>query len=218
MDKKSDSMRELLGGCVFFSQLPAKAIDILSSAATIRAYNDRQMIFYSGRKADGFYVILSGQAEIFRASENGREQILHIIEEGEICGEVPLFEGASYPASARARGAARAIYIDGERFLDIAFANPEILLEMLAVLSRRLRKFVELIDDLSLKDVSARLEQYLGNIAKDGIAVLDCSKTELANRLGTLPETISRAFSKLKAAGMISIEADMIKLLNQDNR
>ncbi len=213
-NKPENSMRELLGSCMLFSQLPPAAIEQLAKAAVVRRFNDRQVIFDFGRKADGFYSVLDGQVEIFRSSENGREQILHIIDEGEIFGEVPLFEGGCYPASARARGNAELIFIAGDKFIDIAFANPEILMEMLAVLSRRLRKFVDLIDDLSLKDVSARLEQYLTNIAaKDGTAVLDCSKAELANRLGTIPETISRALNRLRAAEKIVINGNTIKLL-----
>ena len=209
-----NTTQSLLEKCMLFSQLPPKALEQLAKAATVRRFNDRQVIFDSGRKADGFYSVLNGQVEVFRSSENGREQILHLIDEGEIFGEVPLFEGGCFPASARARGNADVIFISGEKFIDIAFANPEILMEMLAVLSRRLRKFVDLIDDLSLKDVSARLEQYLTNIAaKDGTAVLDCSKAELANRLGTIPETISRALNRLRAAGKIEINGSTIKLL-----
>ncbi len=214
MHKPENSMREHLESCILFSQLPPKAVEQLERAAAVRRVNDRQVIFDCGRRADGFYSVLSGQVEVFRSSENGREQILHIIDEGEIFGEVPLFEGGCYPASARARGDAQVLFISGEKFMDIAFSNPEILLEMLAVLSRRLRKFVDLIDDLSLKDVSARLEQYLTNIAaNDGVAVLDCSKAELANRLGTIPETISRALNRLKSAEKIAISGSTIKLL-----
>lgn len=200
------NIEKLLSECEIFSQLPQESITLLGKTASIRRFNDKEILFSSSQKADGFYAIISGRVEVFRSSENGRKQVLHIIEEGETLGEVPLFEGGCYPASAASITEVEAIYIHGDKFMAASLNNPEILLEMLAVLSRRLRKFVNLIDDLSLKDVSQRLSQYLKERTdNNGITTIDCTKAELANRLGTIPETLSRALNKLKTEKKVVI-------------
>jgi CRP/FNR family transcriptional regulator, dissimilatory nitrate respiration regulator len=209
-DKK---IEDLLGESVIFSQLPGHMLSKVASTASITRFSDKELLFNAGNIAAGFYIITAGRVEVFRSSENGRKQVLHIIEEGETLGEVPLFEGGRYPASAAALGEVEAIRISGEKFMSVALDNPQILLEMLAVLSLRLRRFVNLIDDLSLKDVSSRLMGYFERQAdKNGKLVLDCTKAELANRLGTIPETLSRALNKLKSDGIIEIEQNTITL------
>ncbi len=192
---------------MLFSQLSPETLRRLAKTASIRRFSDNQLLLNAGRRAEGFYIITSGRVRIFRSSENGRVQVLHIIEQGETVGEVPLFEGGCYPASAAAIGDTQAIYLDGEKFMDAAINNPQILLEMLAVLSGRLRRFVNLIDDLSLKDVSTRLRSYLCEKADRSDQVrLECSKADLADRLGTIPETLSRAFNKLKSENIIELK------------
>ncbi len=211
-------LTDILGECGLFSQLPFDTIKQISGYATLRRFSDKQIILHCGQKACGFYIVSSGSVEVFRISETGRRQVLHLIEEGQTLGEVPMFQGGCYPASAVACGDTEAVYIDGEKFLDDAFEHPQILLEMLAVLSMRLRKFVNLIDDLSLKDVSQRLLQYITSRAdKDGVFAFDCSKAELAERLGTIPETISRALNRLKTEQKISTQNAKI-ILNKTKK
>ena len=93
----------------------------------------------------------------------------------------------------------------------VACEHPEILLEMLAVLSGRLRRFVSLVENLSLRDATARVGAYIAALPdRDGTVTLDCSKADLAVRLGTIPETVSRSLAKLKKQGAITMRAGRI--------
>lgn len=206
-----------LKSCPLFSQLPENTLAKLSTSAHLREFIDGDVLFSQGKKADGFFLVVKGEIEVFCAGENGREQIMHQFAEGELCGEVPLFEGRAYPASARARGDLSAFYIVGEEFLEVAFDEPEILLEMLAVLSKRLRKFVALVENLSLRDVTARICKYLLDLPQEnGVVTLDCSKIDLAARIGTIPETISRSLRKLSQQGAIQINKEHITILQPE--
>lgn len=192
-----------------FSTLNSEYLEDLKKIVRLRVFGAGEILFERGKKADGFYLITDGEVEIFCSADNGREQILHNFTTGDLCGEVPLFEGSAYPASARARGDLITLYVPGSEFLDIAYDHPQILLEMLAVLSRRLKKFVQLVENLSLKDVSQRVLHYLKDLADDqGRAALDCSKIELAARIGTVPETVSRSLKKLHKQGFITAKKD----------
>ncbi len=210
-------LKNALKDCELFADLNDESLADLQDIVKLRMFQPGEVLFWRGKKADGFYLITDGEVEVFCSGENGREQILHTFSDGELCGEVPLFEGGVYPASARARGELITLYIPGSDFLDIAYENPQILLEMLAVLSRRLKKFVNLVESLSLKDVTTRLMNYLRNRSDDaGKVVLDCSKAELAARIGTVPETISRSFRKLRTVGFILAQTDDEILLDRE--
>ncbi len=99
-------------------------------------------------------------------------------------------------------------------------ANPSLALNMLAVLSFRLRKFASQIENLSLKEVPARLASYLLYLSeeqgRDDMVELDISKGQLASLLGTIPETLSRIFSKMNDEGLIEVNGKKISLIDRD--
>jgi len=149
----------------------------------------------------------------------GREQVLPLFGRGEPCGEVAVFHGGAYPATAQAMTAARTLYLSRTDFLDAARRRPELLLTMLGVLSLRLRRFVDLIDDLSLKEVSARLALRLLELAGEagaggGGVPLRVSKATLAAQIGTVPETLSRTLARMQQRGVILVEGRTVTVLD----
>lgn len=198
-------------------EMPIDLLDSLSSIAINRKVVNGEMLFVQNQKASGFYLIDSGQIKIYRMAPDGREQIIHLFGEGEIFGEVPVFQGTAYPAYAQATAKSEIIYFGRDEFLDLGKKQPEILLSLLAILSMRLRNFVELIDDFSLKDVTSRLAKYLCKHCAgcDSRKVsLPISKTELAANLGTIPATLSRTFKKLQELDIIKVKGNRIEIVN----
>jgi CRP/FNR family transcriptional regulator, dissimilatory nitrate respiration regulator len=211
IDRKIDVMRQ----CPLFAGVEEGYLREMAETAFLREYAAREILFHQQEQADGFFVVDEGELEVFCAGRDGREQIMHLFTEGDVCGEVPVFQGGVYPASARARIASTVLYIPGDQFLDLAEQHPDILLEMLAMLSRRLRRLVSLATDLSLRDVTSRLAKYLLALpGADDQRSLDCGKAELASRLGTIPETLSRALTKLRTAEMIEVSGSDIRILD----
>lgn len=200
-----------------FSELEDADLHDLAVATAVHAYDEAEAIFHNNDKADGFYAVVQGEVEVFRSAPSGREQTLHILGPGELCGEVPVFHGGRYPASARARAASRALFIPSDDFYALSLERPQILMEMLAMLSLRLRRFAGLICDLSLKDVAARLAGYLLELpVVSGRIKLDCPKNELASRLGTIPETLSRSLGRLRAAGAIEQKGEHLRIVSRE--
>ncbi len=207
-----------LSRCPLFADLPAQDRDALAEALTARAFEAGEALFREGDEALGFYVLWEGQAKVSRFGPDGREQVVHLIRPGEPCGEVPAFEGGAFPATATALGSVKALYLPRSRFLELGMRRPQLFLGMLAILSRRLRGLVQLVDDLALRDVSARLARYLLDLADDdaeSAAVrLPTTKSVLAGRLGTISETLSRTFARLQAQGLIRVEGRTLHLLD----
>ena len=100
-----------------------------------------QRIFSEGDEGNGLYVVLTGQVKIFKMSPAGKEQILHIFGPGNPFGEIAMFAGESFPANADAFSDCRVLFIPRNGFIECVRKDPSLAFNMLAVLSRRLRKF-----------------------------------------------------------------------------
>jgi len=160
--------------------------------------------------------------KIYKVSWEGKEQILHIFGPGEPFGEVPVFEGQRFPANAAALEQSRIFLFPREAFIRLIRRTPDLALSMLATLSKRLRRFTQLIEELSLKEVPGRLAAYLTYLSQktDGAQELelelDISKAQLASLLGTIPETLSRILAKMKKRGLIDMDGPRIKILDPE--
>jgi CRP/FNR family transcriptional regulator len=193
----------------------------LSSIVVERTYKRGQTIFSEGDAGDGFYVVSSGRVKIFKLSHEGKEQILHIFGAGEPFGEVPVFSGEHFPAHAETLEESKILFFPRAAFVELIKKNPSLALNMLAVLSRRLRRFSALIEDLSLKEVPGRLSAYLLYLSeiksRSHNLTLDISKAQLASLLGTIPETLSRILARMSTEDLIESDGHRtIKILDRD--
>ncbi|MFC1885384.1 Crp/Fnr family transcriptional regulator [Thermodesulfobacteriota bacterium] len=211
---------ETIAGTLLFRGLPQDHLEKIAQIAVGKGYEKGEVVFTEGESADGFYVVEDGSVKIFKVSMEGKEHILHIFGPGEPFGEVPVFSGANFPASAEAITKSRLLFFPRSDFVGLISSNPSLALNMLAVLSMRLRQFTVQIENLSLKEVPGRLAAYLIYLSQeqgDGETVtLGISKGQLASLLGTIPETLSRIFSKMTALNLIEVNDRQISLLDMD--
>ncbi len=202
-----------------FEGLPKEEHEELAMIVVDQVFRRGQTIFTEGDDATGFYVGITGRVKIFKLSFEGKEQILHIFGPGEPFGEVPVFTGQHFPANAEALEESRVFFFPRESFIGLIKKTPSISLNMLAVLSMRLRRFTHLIDDLSLKEVPGRLSAYLLYLSdqEKGASALELTitKGQLASLLGTIPETLSRIFGKMTGQGLIEVDGPRIRILDR---
>ncbi|MDI6715570.1 MAG: Crp/Fnr family transcriptional regulator [Actinomycetota bacterium] len=215
---------QALKNCKLFMGLPDDNLRELASIAIERNYGQDDVIFSDGDIGEGFYVIVSGRVKLFKLGPDGREQIIHFAFNGDPFAEVTLFSGVSYPVFAKACTRLETLFFRRDDFKKLIVKNPQISLNMIAIMSHHLRRFAALIEELSLKDVPARVAKYLLDLpmkpssGQDGVieVELDLSKTELAKKLGTISETISRTLGKMKSIGVIEIDGRRVKILDAD--
>lgn len=194
-------------------------LEILAQASQILQYKAGEDIFTEGDGATGFYIVASGQVKVFKLSAEGKEHLLHLFGKGEPLGEVAVFTGGRYPASAAAVKDTACLRLSRGRFLEIIEERPQLAMNMIATLSERLRRFTRLVEDLSLKEVSARLARYILDLSElkggtDEIS-LDVTKGQLARSLGTVSETLSRTLGKMKAKGVIDVNGRTIRITDR---
>jgi CRP-like cAMP-binding protein len=134
--------------------------------------------------------------------------------------EVAVFTGRRFPASAEAREETRAFFFARKEFMDLIRKDPSLALNMLAVLSQRLRRFSALIENLSLKEVPGRLATYLLYLQEEKKGgrdlLLGIPKNQLASLLGTIPETLSRILARMNREGFFeSTGTRKVRILNR---
>jgi CRP/FNR family transcriptional regulator len=170
------------------------------------------MLFSAGDPAEGLFVILDGEIRAYRVNAQGREQTLHIERAGATLAEVPVFDDGPYPATAIAETRTSLLFLPKENFRKFMLRHPEVALTALKLMAKRLRSHAELVDSLALQQVGQRVARFLlaegrdhGRRTNDGLEVeLSLSNEELAKRLGSVREVISRTFSRMENDGLIS--------------
>jgi CRP/FNR family transcriptional regulator len=202
-----------------FNGLPEDQLEAIKKIAIEKQFNKGEIVVAEGDEGKGFFVIVEGRVKVFKVSAEGKEQILHIFGPGQPFGEVPVFAGQRFPANAQAIDNTKALFFPRVAIVGLITANPSLALNMLAEMSKKLRLFAVQIENLSLKEMPARLASYLIHLADEQdqkeVVNLKISKGQLASILGTIPETLSRILAKLSGNNLIRVEGKKITLLDR---
>lgn len=209
---------------LLFSGLNDADLAELATITVKRAFRKGETLFCEGDEATGFYLLLSGSIKLCRMSHDGREKVLHFVQPRETFAEAAFFGDGRYPAEARAMESGEVLYLPREGFLELMGRNPGFALNLVVSLSLMLRRFARQIEELSFADVTSRLASFLIRRADEkstsyaGITYVDLGikKGELASRLGTASETISRTLRKLKEEGIIEVQGNRVVIHQMD--
>jgi CRP/FNR family transcriptional regulator, dissimilatory nitrate respiration regulator len=216
-----DQKASLLMRCDLFQELDPEQLASLAGLASLRRYDRGEILFRQDTPASGLFVATRGQIEVYRSAQ-GQRRLLHLFEPHAVVGEVPVFAGGPYPATAAAASpVAEALYLPRDQFLILGRRRPEILLRMLATLSTRLRVFLGRIESLASRPAPARLAGRLLELSREqgapgmpaAMIVLPGSKASLARTLGMTPETLSRLLRAWREAGLVTVAGRAISLL-----
>ncbi len=215
---------ELLRQCPLFAGLKEEDLRRVKAVASLKRIGKKRILFSDGEEAKGFYVVLSGKVKLFKISPEGKEQILHVVSAPEAFAEAALFLEGNYPAFAETLTDSQLLFFPKRDFIQLIERNPRLSINMIVSLSHFLRKFASLIEELSLKEVSARVAKYLVDLslksAQEGRSLreveLDLSKSQLASKLGTISETLSRSLAKMKAKKIIDVKKNRVYILNRE--
>jgi len=212
--------KELLAQSGLFKGLPVEQLTEIEKISSYRNFKKGETLFFEGEDGNGFYIVITGKIKIFKISPVGKEYILHISGPGEMIAEAPVFHGQPFPANAETLVGSTLLFFPRELFVNLVHKTPSIAINMLASLSMRLRRFADQIENLSLKEVPARLAGYLLYLIDEqdsgDVIELGISKGQLASLLGTIPETLSRILSKMSKEGLIEVNGRKIRIIDRD--
>lgn len=209
---------QILKKSLLFSGLDEEHLKEVAIIATRRSFAKGEALFTEGEQATGFYLLASGSIKLCKVSPDGKEKVLHFAHPSETFAEAAFFGDGKYPAEARALEKGEALFFPREAFMGLLERNPRFSLNLIISLSLLLRRFARQIEELTFAEVPARLAAYLIDLAEKKSTSfqgktyldLDMKKGELASRLGTVSETLSRSLKKLKEEGIIDVEGSRV--------
>lgn len=217
---KIDALRRT----ALFGSLADVPLRALAARAVERRLAREEVLFVVGEEARGLYVIVSGAVRAFRAGADGREQVIHTERAGATLAEVPVFDNGAYPATAVADEDSVVLFIAREDVRAVCREQPEIALAALELLAGRLRRHAELVEVLSLRAVGQRLARLLLKEARErgeksaGGTSFDIVATngQIAARVGTVTEVVSRALARLHQDGLILLDNRHVTIPDED--
>jgi CRP/FNR family transcriptional regulator len=208
----------ILPGISLFSGLDESEIASITQLVIERRYAAAEMLFWEGEPCAGMFLIVKGTVRIFKTSQSGREMVIGLESAPSSVAELPLFDGGPYPASVRAATDVVTYFINKEDFYRLCRAHPAITLKILAKVGARLRHLVATIESITFGSVTARLARLLLDMSRESGRdefPLGATHQELAFRLGTVREVVSRNLMRFRADGLVRVEGQELAILDR---
>ena len=212
----SDKLKTIAATPLFVSLTPQE-VAALAERFVEKRFAAGELVAAEGEECQGLFVLGLGSVKIFKLSPAGREVMLTIESAPSSVAEVPLFDGGPYPASVAAVGEVTAYLIAKRDFQQFCREHPEVPLKVLAVVGRRLRTLVAVVESVTFGSVRQRLARTLLEFGQQaaGTSFPLPTHQELASRLGTAREVVSRNLSRFQAEGLVRIEKRQVELLDR---
>ncbi len=218
MSQRPDDLIESLSTLPFFNVLDQAMLESLVQSALWREHAVGDVLFLEGEILPGLYFVQFGWFKVIKTSPEGREQVLRFFGPGETFNEIAVFTNRPSPASAIALESVGLWLLRREAVTRLLRENPDFAQKVIEIMADRLTDLVSLITDLSLRPVTGRLARLLLGDAPDNIFRRPrwYTQTELAARLGTVPDVIQRALRVLENDGLIELQRDQILIRDRD--
>lgn len=206
-----------------FNELSEPELSSIAAHVKVGRYDAGQIVFNEGDRGGDLLIVQEGSLRVEKTAANGRQQLISIERAGGSLGEVSVFDGGSYSATAVAISAVVLLRVDGPYFLKLCLSNPGVALKVIRVLGHRLRHLRNLVEELSFSTVRDRLISYLLRLADErgirsaaGIEIeLNENNEELAARLGTVRELVSPNLGRLHGECLIRMRRRAVTIPNE---
>jgi len=208
---------EFLKRILYFSDLGLAEIESIKEFIFEKIVDRAEMVLLEGESAENLYFVASGVVKVFKTSVEGKEQILSIVRPGESFNDVPIFDGGLNPVSAQAMGPVLLYGIKRNDMEIIVKDHPQIALNIIKVLSSRVRHLLSLVEDLSFKHVIGRvakiLLEHIGGEMGHGPRL---TQQEMAAMAGTAREVVGRSLKELEEKGAIKFDRHRIIIRDKE--
>ena len=203
-----------------FNSLSSETQQALAAAAAPRRFETGQVIYLEGEPAEAIYLLESGWVKATRMTREGREQAMMFLRAVDVFGDIAVFTGTTYPGTVVALEPVKVWVIPAQTVLEMIPRHPDLAMAVIRHLGERVLHYVRLVEDLSLRSVEARLANTLLQNAElhDGRLIVPRREwttfDEMAVRLGTVRDVLSRALKMLESENLLRVEKQVIVLLD----
>jgi CRP-like cAMP-binding protein len=192
-----------------FAGLPFAALAALLADGRVHEHPRGATLFLQGDRADRFYIVLEGWVRLYRETPDGAEITIALFARGESFAEAAMLGPGRFPVCGVAAEPSRLLHVPASSFLGALEADRLLCRNLMASMARRLQAFVRQIEALARRSTVERLAAFLVKLCEGRrppvVLELPLDKTLVAARLGMQPETLSRAFARLRRLGVTTV-------------
>jgi CRP/FNR family transcriptional regulator len=203
---------------IFFQGLGDDSLNELAASTTLRRFERGEVLFWEGDPCAGLHIIQKGCVKLFRVSPLGRQHIIRVIQEGDTCNEVPVFDGGENPVNVEALEETTTWVVEARAVQALMRKDPVFMQKTIQNLARMMRHLVNMVSEMAFYQVTHRLARLIGEIPPEelrGESPTRWTQDQLAARLGTVREVVARSLRELERSGAIDVENR--RILIKDN-
>jgi CRP/FNR family transcriptional regulator len=202
----------------YFNSLSQAILSEIARGTQLACFNRGEIVFWEGEECTGLHVIEKGSVKLFKLSPQGRELVVRVLEEGATFNEVPVFDNGLNPISVASLEDSE-IWIIEAALLRRALARyPELAQSVIANLTKNLRTLLGMVEELSFFQVVNRLARLISQMPTDvetGAKVGWLTQDDLAARLGTVREVVTRSLRVLERSGAIRVNRRQVVVVDE---
>jgi CRP/FNR family transcriptional regulator len=225
MERKEEFVFNFLRKLPYFSSLDENKVRELASLFKERSFGKKEIIFREGDPPSCLYILKEGKIKIYKVSQEGKVTTLEVIPPGRTFGEVAIFDGKPYPATAEAATEVKVLCLLRNYFLDFLQKNPAVAISIISDLGARLRLAKTLMQMLAAEPAEKRLAltilklaEKLGKPLSNGVLVdIPLTRQDLADMSGLAQETVVRIIGRWQKEGVLSFKRKHILIRDKDS-
>ncbi|MEI7845600.1 MAG: Crp/Fnr family transcriptional regulator [Chloroflexota bacterium] len=193
----------------YFQGLNEVSLKEISSHMSLKRFVRGEVLFWEGDECAGLHIIQHGSVKLFRISSQGRQHIVRVLQEGETCNEVPVFDGGMNPVNVEALEDTTVWVVEPQVVSNLMIKDPEYMRRTFQNLAHMMRQLVKMVSEMAFLQITNRLARLIGEIPVhelSGESGPRWTQDQLAARLGTVREVVARSLRELERSGAIEVE------------
>jgi CRP/FNR family cyclic AMP-dependent transcriptional regulator len=218
----AQAKRAALTRTEIFRSLQDSDLDAILSRAVVRRVARGTVILHRGDPNSGMCIVMTGRVRISVVSEDGKEVTLTVLGQGEVLGEMSLLDGDAYSADVTAHEDCTLMVLERGMFLNLLRQNSDLCLQLMALLTRRLRRANAALEDMVLLDLPTRLGRLLARLASDyGVPVrtgtrieVKLSQKDLGTLVGASREKVNKQIRQWEEDGILGKDSGRMVVMD----
>jgi CRP/FNR family transcriptional regulator, dissimilatory nitrate respiration regulator len=211
------SVKEYISSISYFGGMTEGELAYITANTVLRKFTSGETLFHEGEPADGLWIVREGHVKIFKLNLDGGEHILHLRGPGDTFNDISAFDGGDNPANAAALSHDVQVWLIPCAALTYVLThNSAVALNVIRLLSVRVRSLVKQIEELALYSVIVRLARFLLKQHEEpALSGPGVTRTAIAAHLNTTPQTFSNLLRTLEDAGAIKFDRHHILIVDE---
>lgn len=200
--------------------LSAESLDYLGDIVERIDLERNAVLFFQDDPGDGVYVVESGSVEISILSPSGKKLSLNVMRPPDVFGEIAALDGGPRTATATCLEDTALLRFGRRRLREAMLEQPEIAVDLIAILCARLRWVSQQVEDLAIRNLEGRLARrllILHHKFSDEMGNLQLSQSELADFLGVTRESTNKTLQTWRSRGLITLSRGSIRIIKLDD-